>query len=270
MPSRIHFSLGNTVISKGETDFIRAFLRMNQSLKGIKLMPASQKAHLSTILSLGILFSNDAIAGEKLNKIFNADTIGANVPYLERITGPARNTLNLKAKVKLNTYKVDGCEVTVRIANDTVQSLGIEQLSQKCTFNLNNFLPNVGRGKLPPLHSMTFGQFDALTGDGKYTASCLMSCGNAADPMVYESWQAPRSDGGFELQLGVVLVSGPALDASSKWESAMVKTEGEKWVIDTKFNCSNKYNSIAQKAFRNVKITSATIGYGFTANDCGR
>ena len=231
-------------------------------------MPVSQRVLMSLMFVFSIVLSNSTFAAGKLDKIFNTEIIGANLPYLEKITGPAKNTFSHKKNEKTNTYKVDDCEITIRVSNGTIQSLGIEKLSQKCTFNLNSFLPNVGGGKLPPLYNMTFGQFDAFTGDGKYTADCLMSCGNAADPVAYENWQASRADGGFDLQLGVVLASDAALDASSKWQRAMVKGEGEDWVIDTKFNCSNKYNSIAQQAFKNVKITSATIGFGLADSNC--
>lgn len=230
-------------------------------------MSASQKIITPAMLILSILSTN-VFAGDKLEKIFNSEMIGANLPYLEKITGPAKNTFSYEKNQKTNTYKVESCEVTVRVSNGTVQSLGLKNLSKKCTFDLNNFVPNVGGGKLPPLHNMTFGQFDIFTGNGKYTADCLMSCGNAADPVAYENWQASRADGGFDIELGVVLASDSAIDASNKWRNAMLKDEGEDWIIDTKFNCSNKYNSIAQKAFKNVKITSATIGFGLTVNEC--
>lgn len=230
-------------------------------------MSASQKLITSTMLTLSIL-SNNAFAGNKLDKIFNAEMIGANLPYLEKITGPAKNTFSYEKNQKTNIYKVESCEITVRVSNETVQSLGLKNLSKKCTFNINNIMPNFGDGKLPPLHNMTFGQFDIFIGDGKYTADCLMSCGNAADPVAYGNWQASRASGGFDIELGVVLVSDSGTDALDKWRDAMIKDEGEDWVIDTKFNCSDKYNSIAQKAFKNVKITSATIGFGLAVNDC--
>lgn len=231
-------------------------------------MSVSQRVLVSLMLFFSIALSNSAFAAGKLNKIFITEMIGANLPYLEKITGPAKNTVSYKQNEKTNTYKVDGCEINVRVSNEKIQSLGIENLTQKCTFNLNAFLSNNSVGKLPPLYNMTFGQFDAFTGEGKYTSDCLMGCGNAADPVAYDNWQGSRAYGFLEIQLGAVLGSNAAGDASSKWQSAMVRDEGEEWVIATKFNCSDKYNSIAQKAFKNVKITSATIGFGLTDRDC--
>lgn len=203
-----------------------------------------------------------------ISKVFNPEMLGANLPYFEKVAGPARNTFSYKENEQTNTYNIDGCDITVNASNGVVQSLGIEHLTPECTFDLNPFLPNVGNGKLPMPHKMTFGQFDAFTDSGQYTADCLISCGNAADPVVYENWEGSRADGNIELQLGVVLVADSAINASNSWESAMVKTEGEDWVIDTKFNCTHKYNNIAKQAFKDVNITSVKIGFGLSDTDC--
>ena len=38
--------------------------------------------------------------------------------------------------------------------------------------------------------------------------------------------------------------------------------EGAFWVSERKFNCQrNKYDALAHKAFKNVKITAITVGY---------
>jgi hypothetical protein len=240
----------------------------NHFFLGEKTMHVPKRVLTTLIFVYFTILQNSSFAAGNLNNIFNADMIGANTTYLEKITGPARNTFTYRKNVIISTYKVDGCEITVREFNKKILSLGIDKLSRKCTFNLNAFLPNVGHGKLPPLYTMTFGQFDAFTGEGKYTSDCITLCGNAYDPLVYENWQASSADQRFELQLGVVLVSDEVLDATDKWRSSMVKGEGEDWVSGTKFNCSNKYDSVARKAFKNIKITSATIGFDLIDQDC--
>ena len=88
-----------------------------------------------------------------------------------------------------------------------------------------------------------------------------LSCGNAADPEAYLDVDASRSDCGYHITVGVILAGEDALNASNIWEEVMVKNESEDWVIGTKFNETNKYNAIASKAFKNVKINSITIGY---------
>lgn len=207
------------------------------------------------ILALYMLLSSSAFSSENLNKIFDPEMIGANLAYLEKITGPARNTYNHREKVKTNIYKIDDCEVTADISDEKIDALGIEKLSSKCTFNLKSFLPNLDHQKLPPLYDMTFGQFDTITGNVKYTAGCLMDCGNLADPVVYGNWEGSHADLFFELQL-----TGPG--GGGEWTDAMVKGEGEDWVREGKYNCSDKYNDMARKQNKDTKITSAIIGFG--------
>ena len=200
----------------------------------------------------------------KLAHVFDPEMIGADVAYFERITGPARNT-DENTKI----YKMDGCEVTSTIADGAVRSLRVD-LSPKCTFNLNMFLPNFS-GKFPSTHAMTFGKFDSVTGgNGKFYADCLTQCGNAADPGIYEHWYGSRADLVLEVMLEAVQVSGPALSAADTWQVAMEKTEGENWVVDAKFNCTRQYDAIAHRAFRNVTISAITVGYDIQTPRCER
>lgn len=223
---------------------------------------------ISRLFLLFLLLNANANAGNKLDQIFEPDTIGSNLAYFENITGPARTTFEGRYSITYSYYKVDGCEVTAHISRGKVQAIEIGKLSPKCTFNLNKFLPNAGRGSLPPLHAMRFGEFDALTHEGYYSADCLTACGNASDPNVYEYFKASRADLGIEVQLGVVLVEGDALHASSAWVDEMRKSESAVWVTNRKFACTRKYNAVAQKLFRKVKVTSIAVGYGLSDNDC--
>lgn len=201
----------------------------------------------------------------KLARVFDPEMISADLAYFEQVTGPARNTYRNR-----KTYKVDSCKVTATIFNSSVRSLHLD-LSPKCTFNLNRFLPNF-HGKFPAPHIMTFGQFDAVSGgNGQFMADCLTMCGNAADPVVYEYWYGSRADLMLEVLLEVVQVSGPALSAADKWQDAMERSEGQDWVIDTKFNCSRtKYDQVAHQAFRGVTISAITIGYDIKVPRCER
>ena len=113
-----------------------------------------------------------ALAGGKLGSVFNSEMVGANILYLEKYTGPARNTYESDNKIN-NTYKVDNCEIDVVISNKTVNSISLSKLSNKCTFDLNKFIPNISRRKPLLAHNVTFGLIDDYFGDGKYSATCL-------------------------------------------------------------------------------------------------
>lgn len=227
-----------------------------------------KKITVSFAILISLIGASNSIAGEKLNQIFDPEMIGANLPYFERISGPAKNSDSFAKNELTNLYKIEGCEVNVKITGNKIQSIGLNKISSKCAFDLNKFLPNAGGGNLPPLTDLTFGKFDKLAGVGQYGADCLLACGNGTDPISYELWQASRADDGYQVKLGVRLNSEDGSNASDVWKNAMAKKESDDWLIETKFNCTNKYNNIAKKAFANVKITSITIGVGYSENIC--
>lgn len=113
---------------------------------------------------------------------------------------------------------------------------------------------------------MTFGQFETLTdgsGSGQFMASCLSLCGNAADPDVFEHWEGIRAVANLNVILEVSLGADGASEAAETWQSAMEAGEGTDWVMERQFNCPrSKYDALAHKAFKNVKITAITVGYG--------
>lgn len=211
---------------------------------------------LLAITSLTAILAGPAMAApSKLEQVFYPEMLSVDLPYFELVTGPARNT---RGGTKI--YKFDGCEVTATLDGAAIQSLRLE-LSPSCTFDLNKFLP--GYGKFPAPHLMTFGQFDALTNSsGQFMTDCLNECGNIADPSVYEYRSGSHSDGWLDVMLEVKLVDTPSIDASFKWAKAMKKTEGEEWVLQTKFNCQRtKYDTVARNAFKKVRITAITVGH---------
>lgn len=183
--------------------------------------------------------------------IFLRSMLGAQVAYLERMTGPPRNISG-----PLRTYIVEGCSVNVREEKGEIISLGLPNLSPRCTVSLDDF----GFGG-PTAYKATFGMFARMPSwRMKYSADCIRSCGNAFDPNVYETVDTPHVNGFVSFRVGAAQVSTVALDAVDRWEEAMVAAEGEDWVIDNRFNCTTKYDTLAARALENVKITSFEVG----------
>lgn len=219
---------------------------------------------LSALLFVAALMPTVGFAQqEKLKKVFAPDMLGASLAYFELQSGPA-----WKIRGDDRIYKVVGCEVTAKVSRDEVKSLRMA-LNPKCSFDVNGFLPNHS-GKLPAANRLTFGNFDAFTNmGGRYYSDCLSYCGNAYDPSVFEHWQGSRSDNSVEALIEVVLVSGPALDASQTWAEAMTEQRGRRWVEEGRFNCADTtFNHDAQSAFRNIRITAITIGYDIKPRFC--
>lgn len=189
------------------------------------------------------------------------EMIGADLPYFENLTGPARNTIDNK-----KIYKVNNCIVEATIVKNTIQSLKLN-LSNRCTFDLNKFIYG-NRGKLPPPQKLTFGKFDSIVGEGNFYAGCLRGCGNAVDPSIYEHWKGAMAQQQIEVLLETTQMDDPILDAANLWEDKMISQESEEWVTQEKYNCTTKYDSLAHKLFRNARISAITVGYDLIKFSC--
>ena len=225
-------------------------------------MSVSKTIILTSSFLIAVTSSATYGAGSnKVAKVVTPDMIGADLAYLEKFTGPAKNTYDGGKKGEIfKNYVVDGCNINVNITNNKINNIGIGGLSKKCSFDLNKFIPM----DFPPLHNLTFGKFDAIVSDGEITADCLGICGNAADPSVFYEWAAPHVYNWYEVQL----ISGGD-EGVSTWEDAMRKGEGEDWIIERKYDCNReKYNKIAKKALKNAEVGAIQIGFGIIRNDC--
>lgn len=213
---------------------------------------------LAVASALAMLTASSAAFAAKpirLEQVFDPDMINVDVAYFERVTGPARNTLGEEAKL----YNVDGCHVIANISGGTVRSL-VVHVSPECTFDINKFLPSFS-GKFPPVHTLTFGKFDSITGgDGRFYADCFGACGNNGGNEVKEHWGGSKFHDYLHVMLHVEIYRGSGKSAADKWEASMEKAEGFKWVYGAKFNCTDKYDAIAHQLFRDVTITAITIG----------
>ncbi len=203
------------------------------------------------------LISTAQAAPTKLQRIFGFETLNARLPYFESITGPAMyaNTYN---GIETRDYRVDGCRISAGIKDGNIRWLRLD-LSPKCNFNLGTF---IGNG-YPTTAGLTVGRFarGSFGSDLRVQTPCLTSCGNAADPEVDFTWEGPHAVNYINVTLSVVLVSGPALAASTRWENIMRRREGESYVQDTKFNCVRTYDAEGIRAFADAPIKSVTIGY---------
>jgi hypothetical protein len=205
------------------------------------------------LTSLALLLACNVIyAAEKISRIFTPEMLGVETTYFEKISGSAKYKSG-----ETRTYLIDGCSVFTENSGGKVNSLGMS-LSKKCTFDLNKFFNGYN---FPATNKMTFGDFEIKAGPGKFTASCLLNCGNAADPSVSNIWTGSRADGGIRVKMEVSLVDDPALNAADKWRSAILENESEQWIYDGKFNCGkNKYDQVANAVFKKVKFDTITIG----------
>jgi hypothetical protein len=215
-------------------------------------MKVLTKAILAMLLAFMPITTAQANAtpSEKIAKLFTPAMLRADIAFIDRNFGPPVSIFGDERQ-----YDVDGCDVVIS-AEKSVISMELA-VSPTCTFDL---APFVLAERPLPVHELTFGGFEAEAGDsGEYKADCLLSCGNAYDPSVYLDYEGPRATDFIKVRLGVKLVDDPAIQAAQAWSDIMVKEQGEAWVMDLKFNDDSRYDEIARKLFRNVKISTVRL-----------
>jgi hypothetical protein len=198
-----------------------------------------------------------------LQAIITPDMIGATVQFFEKTAGPAWKKHRYSREMR--TYKIKGCVVTASIEQGDIRALKAE-LTDNCSVDLKSF---VNRTEAPPRVSSksTQGAISQWLGNGgKFMASCLAMCGNAADPSVYWHYEGPRADQNLEVLTEIRLVGDRAVDASFKWRDIMESARGDDYVMDTKFNCDAAYDEVAEKVFRGVSISSIAIGFDLVSD----
>lgn len=191
-----------------------------------------------------------AAPSAKLAKIFTADMLGANVAYLETITGPA-----FKSEDGVNTYKVDGCTVVVGVEGGKIENLGVDGYGGACSFNIAQYFAEGYDHPVP--NEPTFGDIKTGLG-GDYAADCYRSCGNAADPVVSLSYEGSHADNFNELVASSPVAADPVLQAYETWSDALVARYGEDAVALGRM--PDNLPDVAAKAFQSVRPATIRVG----------
>lgn len=217
--------------------------KLPQTLIGSVLLGACSLAQASTVA-----------------EVFNGEMLGTNQRYFESIAGIPRESFGDEHK-----FRVQGCNITATITEDTVSALRLE-LTPQCQADLTQF---VGDYAPAPGQPLTFGAFEQASGDGlSYHADCLSGCGNSYDPSVYGHWEGPRAVDFMEVLLEAVQVEDAAIEAADIWRNQMIKTMGEDWVMDGQFNCNRQFDPIARQALNTVQVTAVTVGQQLRVPGC--
>lgn len=197
--------------------------------------------------------SNSVWAAPSVTSVMKTENLGKPLKSLGLGAPPETEYL-------IHSYQVNGCKVDVEVKNDlskTIVALSIAATSSCQSAQLSEVFKGQ---KTPNLTTLTFGQLTSVMGAARYTADCLSLCGNAYDPSVYASWDV--------LVAEVVLVNGPAIDASMNWEKAIDSKYGEDYVVDNRFNCTQEFDALAAQEFKNVKVTKLTLRQPSPKREC--
>jgi hypothetical protein len=188
----------------------------------------------------------------RLDKLFGGDMLNVQVPYLESVLGPAKRIYARAEGGKWREYGIKGCVVYALIINNETRAFRAP-LSAKCTLDARRVLLDA----TGMMSGVTFGTLATAFYETRFLPSCLTNCGNAADP-VYSFWgKLPHSAGFLEVVASSYDSEG-AMTLLAAFRKVMTDTD----IAMGRYNCNAQYHVIAQKAFRNARISEITIGFG--------
>jgi hypothetical protein len=200
-----------------------------------------------------------AAPSAKLAKIFTADILGANVAYLESLTGPAFSTEGSD-----RTYKVDGCQIIVGAEKGKIANIGVDGVSGRCSFDITQYFAQGYDHPAP--RAPTFGQIKDWLG-GHYGADCLSLCGNAAAPVVSLDYSGSHADNFNGLYAAISITEGPALGAYEDWGAKLTAKYGKDYVVNGQYMSGDNLDAVVSKDFANVRPTIIRVGQDLPAPD---
>lgn len=176
--------------------------------------------------------------------------MGVQVAYLESKLGPAKTISG-----QTRTYEIGACTVEVRTDGSEIAGY-VVPMTPACSAQA---LAALKTYDLPEKIDLTMGEFAQARQNVEFKADCLSLCGNAADPSVYLESAGPRVSPGIRAE--AVMVTDATIDASTRIENAIKAAKGEDYVIDTRFNCSSEFNTLAVQELKSVRIDQIEVGY---------
>jgi hypothetical protein len=200
-----------------------------------------------------------AARSSTLARIFTPDILGANVAYLETITGPAFRTEGSD-----RIYKVGECEVIVGAAKGKIANIGIDGMGPHCAFPIAQYFAEGYDHPAPPLP--TFGDIKQGLG-GRYSADCLALCGNAAAPVVSLSYSGSHADNFNGLYAATPITGGLALNAYEDWAAKLTAKYGQDYVVSGKYKTGDGLDEIAARDFAPIYPTVVRVGQDLPGAD---
>jgi hypothetical protein len=218
--------------------------------------PANVAAVPTNAPPVNAIAADDLAAAQARNakfaKIFTPDILGANVAYLETITGPAFRTEGSD-----RTYKVGDCEVIVGVAKGKIANIGVDGISPRCAFPIAQYFAQGYDKPMPALP--TFGDIKQGLG-GHFDADCLSLCGNATAPVVSVSYEGSHADNFNSLYAATPITGGAALDAYEDWSAKLIAKHGQDYVVNGGYKTGDSLDDVAAKDFAHVYPTIVRVG----------
>ena len=190
----------------------------------------------------------------------NQEMIGVQRAYFEKITGTPKYVDR-----NYRSYDLDGCKISIKESKSkSIESISLENISNKCTFDANQIF------LYGPAHKLTFNSLIEAGYQFRAMETCIDGCGNIAEPTYgIEVW-GPHA-------IGFIQFQGEYSWSTSKSERDLADRAAENFlkklrrILKTDSYVSyeeaiekiglEKYTDIFISEFKNVKITSITLGH---------
>lgn len=171
--------------------------------------------------------------------------IGENPAYIEKVLGPPK-----QKNQNLLFYSIQGCVVNYLTKDFEVTGIRIS-IDDDCT-------PEVKNRLITP--QTTFGSI--YTDFGFLQTSCLMLCGNKADPTIEYVVPGPHSDNFIGVSYSTYEDEDDD-EGGAIWADEIVKAKGVANVFEVPhggFYCPPEPSLAVTNAMKNAKVLSVTIG----------
>jgi len=217
-----------------------------------------------------------ASPSDTLARIFNGadpSMLGANIRFLETVTGPPTASFRDAYGYLVNHYNVGDCMITATTASgnehygtadeSTIVMLSILNWSQECSFDLSAY----GAGLTA---TSNIGDIERAVRPNTFDVSFTADCGHCPmglypDPSTYLVAQAPRALGSWTLQVRISGAGGDTFfDAQETWFNALRQQRGQDYVDRDQFICAptgDNLNDLALEVFRSFTPQSVSVGY---------
>ena len=209
---------------------------------GLALMACSrhEAARPAPTASSGGSTRSSPPAPTLLSQVLRPEMLGANVAYLEHLVGPAFRTED-----GYKIYRIEGCDVVIAATSGAIDNLGVDGWSDHCSFDIDGFFAQGGSPSTPRMPT-----FGAMNGShaGDFSADCLSSCGNAADPEVTFFYSGSHADSFHQLFASAPVREDPLLDGYSKWGAALSAKFGEDYIAEGRYLCGDSLQAVATTA----------------------
>ena len=182
--------------------------------------------------------------------IFDIDLLGVTIAYFESKIGPAKRIIGKDYR----EYEYEGCEFVV-FGENSIDALYIENLTDRCTFNIESFFGG------DPVNNAKWYNFSAFE---SYYSHCFYSCGQQF-PRLYGFSSGSHATNFIEI-LGILEFYSNDDDNSldSKYEmiiNKIIQEKGQDYLIYSKLNNDMTYTGLIKETFKFENCKEIAIGY---------